>query len=393
MAKQQAPLAAISDSGKPIDWWFLYKIAGDSTVSNGTKAKGTEYVYFDNTMGQGQKLKLSPDLVGDPAKGLVSNTLNQIYNNLSNPDMGWFFYNDEDPITEKTNGNRGHTKGVLCFDLSTNSGFWLIDSAPKFPPKGTFSYPESATQNAQTFLCITLQNADTAKSIAAQMYQAQQPNVYLASKVPAALTDPDDPRALLIQNKVTTLNKSYANFITFLSKGGQSFRCIAKNKFWDQASDDDFYNDLVGPVLAESIEVETWEHDPEPGQLQKDKVHTVVAMKSVNLAPLGINPSYEWSETNDHAKLVVSDDSEKVKYVCVGDINFTVAQEKRSGGTVAFIHPILWSSIIEILSLVNIKTRRPAAAKKAVHMAPGEKSTNGVVHAKKPNLKTPPPKT
>lgn len=356
------PLSAINDQGKPVDWWFIYKVAGDSTASDGSKPKGTEYVYYDSSFTAGaKKLVFSADLIGDATDGAVGNTLNQIYHGGGNAEMGWFFYNDEDPLTGITNGVRGHTKGVLCFDLATQSGFWLIDSAPKFPPKGTYSYPPNAKQNAQTFLCITLKDADTAKAIAAQMLQAQQPNVFLASAVPPSLPA-TDPRVLLIQNKVPAVEASYANFITFQSKGGQSFRSIAKNKEWNKANDDDFYNDLVGPALAESLEVETWEHGLTPGQWQPDKVHTVIAMKSVNLAPLGIKPSYEWSEVNDHAKLAISDQNEKVKYVCVGDINFTVAQEKRSGGTVAFICPPLWGSIIEILSAVNIKVTRGAAA-------------------------------
>ena len=88
------------------------------------------------------------------------------------------------------------------------------------------------------------------------MLQAQQPNVYLASAVPSSLAA-TDPRAQLIQNKVPAVKVAYANFITFQSKGGQSFRSIAKNKEWNKANDDDFYNDLVGPVLAESLEAAT----------------------------------------------------------------------------------------------------------------------------------------
>ncbi|HEX8249842.1 MAG TPA: deoxyribonuclease II family protein [Pyrinomonadaceae bacterium] len=352
MKNQNNTLSAIDDDGSPVDWWFLYKVAGKSVSSDGSKATGNEYVYFDSSGPQGKKLTLSPNLIGDASKGAVANTLNQIYNNLDDPDLGWFFYNDEDPITGKTNGERGHTKGVLCFNLETNSAFWMIHSAPKFSLQGAYGFPKTATGNAQTFLCITLKDADTAKDIAAQMYIAQQPNVYLASKAPASMPS-DDPRAQLINNTVAPGKTSYGNFITFASRAGQSFRCIARNKYWDTAGDDDFYNDLVGPALAESLEVETWEHDPVPGNMDDDKVHTVNAMKEVNLAPLGITPSFAWSEENDHAKLAISDQNEAIKYVCVGDLNFTIAQEKRSGGTVAFINDDLWASIFEILSAAD----------------------------------------
>ena len=49
-----------------------------------------------------------------------------------------------------------------------------------------------------------------------------------------------------------------------------------------------------------------------------------------------------------------SDASEKIRYVCVGDLNFTVAQEKRSAGTVAFPCKSLWESINKILSTKSI---------------------------------------
>ena len=138
-------LSAIDDDGNPVDWWFLYKIAGKSIVSDGSKATGNEYVYFDSTDAAGKKLALSGNHIGDAANGAVSHTLNQIYNNLDNPDLGWFFYNDEDPITGKTNSVLGHTKGVLCFNLATDSAFWMIHSAPKFSPQDKYAFPETAT--------------------------------------------------------------------------------------------------------------------------------------------------------------------------------------------------------------------------------------------------------
>ena len=142
-------ISEIDDQGKPVDWWFIYKVAGKSKLSDGTKADGAKYLYFDSNKQKGEKLHLSSFLINDPAHGAVANTLNQIYKNAADPDLGWFFYNDEDPITGKTNSSRGHTKGVLCFDLKSDTAFWLIHSAPKFPPKGKYDFPESATDNAQ----------------------------------------------------------------------------------------------------------------------------------------------------------------------------------------------------------------------------------------------------
>lgn len=370
-------LSAIDDNGNPVDWWFIYKVAGKSVASDKSKPKGTEYIYYDSNFPADKKLQLSPNLIDDPKAGAVSNTLNQIYNNLSNPDLGWFFYNDEDPITGKTNSSRGHTKGVLCFNHANDSAFWLIHSTPKFPLKGAYGFPKTGMGNAQTFLCISLKNSDQAKNIAQQMYQGQQPNVYLASAVPAALKNINDidPRVELINDTVQPGTKAYADSLTFFSRSGFQFLCIAKNKYWHTTGDDDFYNDLVAVKLNENIEVETWGHDPAPPETDHNSTHTVLAMQSVDLAPLGTTPSYDWSEENDHAKLVVSDKGEAINYICVGDINFTIAQENRSGGTAAFPCTGLWESLIEILSTTKILSNKTTATKsKTAKPAPAKKS-------------------
>ncbi len=343
-------LLCLNDEGQSVDWWFIYKVAGKSIVSDGSKAKGTEYVYFDSSFHQGDKLVLSKYLVSDQNDGALANTLNQIYT-AQNDDLGWFFYNDENPITGITNPSRGHTKGVLAFDFKSNTAFWLIHSTPKFALKGAYGYPDTAVGNAQTFLCVTLKDANESLKIAQEMYRGQQPNVYLSSAVPKSLVNKkEDARVALLQDHVKYGDTPYADVVPFHSAAGTKFLAISKNKHWDTPGDDDFYNDLVAVKLNENIEVETWEHGKTPNATDANSSHRVVGDKSVDLKSLNISPSYAWSEENDHAKLAISDKSEKHKYVCVGDINFTIAQEKRSGGTVAFLCPPLWKSLWEIIS-------------------------------------------
>lgn len=368
-------LTAVDDDGKAVDWWFMYKFAGKSTTSSGVKhpsiagkkVAGTEYLYFDSNMPKNAKLALSPQRLDK--SGALPSTLAQVYGAkaAANKNLGWFFYNDENPINGKVNGSRGHTKGVLAFDLHSNTAFWLIQSTPKFPPKGKYAFPKTGMPNAQTLLCITLKDAAVAQSIAKQMFVAQQPNVYLASKLPVGLAkEPNDARAKLMQDQVAVGNTPVHVVVPFLSKGGTKFTAIAKNRTWGL----DFYNDLVGPTLHADLEVETWEHDPTPASADSDKVHKVVDMKAVNLGALGIDIA--WPEPDDHAKLAISDKNEKAHFVCVGDINFTIAQRKRGGGTVAFQCEALWQSLFEILlptdapaSKSNPATRPAVKAKKA----------------------------
>jgi hypothetical protein len=83
-------------------------------------------------------------------------------------------------------------------------------------------------------------------------------------------------------------------------------------------------------------------------------------MKGIDLNPLGLDIT--WPEPDDHAKLAISARSELTHYVCVGDMNFTIAMRKRSGGTVAFQCEALWSSISSVL--VGVTT----------HLKPGSKA-------------------
>lgn len=366
--------SAKDEKGNPVDWWFLYKAAGKSTTGDGRKLAGTEYVYFDSNAPDTARLALSSETVDHG--GALPATLRQVYAKAGSATahQGWFFYNDENPITGDVIGSRGHTKGVLAFDLASDSAFWLIQSTPLFPPPGAYAFPMSGRPNAQTMLCITLKDAATSLAIARQMYVAQQPNVHLASKIPPDLAgEPNDARVKLMQNLVASGSTPVHAIIPFWSKGGVKFQSMAKNKTWGL----DFYNDLVGPALHEDLDVETWENDPTPPALDSDKVHTVVDMDGIDLNPLGIDIA--WKETNDHAKLAISARSEKDHYVCVGDINFTLAQRKRGGGTVAFRCEALWKSISACLVdvSVHVKPGSTQAKQQAALKAAKKKKAQG----------------
>lgn len=93
-------------------------------------------------------------------------------------------YNDEPPIG-KTDGYRGHTKGVLSAD--SKSGFWLIHSVPHYPPdllNGSYSYAATGLTYAQNFLCITMNSGEIDKSAVQLMYN--EPHIY-SSAAPSEL--------------------------------------------------------------------------------------------------------------------------------------------------------------------------------------------------------------
>jgi deoxyribonuclease-2 len=323
-------ISALNEAGKPVDWWFLYKVpklnkkAGtDATPS----AVGYEYVYFDGVQ---NKVTFSPNKLND-GKGALDLTLSALFAN-KDASTGWILYNDEMPAGtgEKDDGLLGHTKGVIAFDVASKTAIWLLHSWPKYAEPGAKTMPTPIY--GQTFLCLSIDLA-TASAIAQQMAVYQQPRIYLPH-LPAALAK-SDPLYALTQ----PLNKTVAggtSSIACKTRGGLAFNVIAKNREWGK----DFWNELVGPALKQDMDVETWIRGKIPSTLDSDGVHKTFDIKFIDLRPLGA--PWAWPETQDHAKwgITLADN-----WVCVGDINRMISQEKRGGGTIALQNEVLWNAL------------------------------------------------
>jgi deoxyribonuclease II len=173
---------------------------------------------------------------------------------------------------------------------------------------------------------------DTARNIATQMLNHQEPQVYFPN--PANLPN-NDPLYLLTQH-LDPKPKSAADSIDLKTFGGMPFKVIAKNREWN----DDFWNDLVGPTLADDMDDETWIRGLIPPIADSDGIHKTFDIKFVNLGALGAH--WAWPETHDHAKWGITLHE---PWVCVGDINRLISQRKRGGGAIAFQNKILWTGL------------------------------------------------
>jgi deoxyribonuclease-2 len=335
-------LQAMDDSGKPVDWWFMYKLPRDANSPTNNKATkpstGFEYLYFDS---QSKKtVAHSANLLINKA-GALYNTLMQLYPTSKNPNegLGWIFYNDERCDQKPNDDEKGHTKGVLAFDTKSDSAFWLLHSTPRFALTTDADFPQDERDYAQTYLCITLKDVATANQIAQQMYEQQEPQLYCWNEHGNI---PQDSYFYKLTQGVNVNETDPPSKIEFYSKGGERFYSIAKNRHWGK----DFWNDLVGPELNVDLEVETWRRGTLAGTEDSDKEHTVTDILYINLEPLGVD--YEWHYTQDHAKWAISKGPD---WVCVGDINRDTSQEKRGGGTICFQNKDLWQSLSQIEKL------------------------------------------
>lgn len=337
-------ISALDENGKAVDWWFAYKVP-EMSGAGPAAAKGYEYAYYDSSVG---KIVRSPYLLSVD-KGALDVTLDSIFNNPSNT-TGWILYNDErpdaakNPPTQADNGSLGHTKGVLGFDTATNTALWLLHSWPKYAMPGEKTMP--TPKYGQTYLCISIDVA-TASAIAKVMFDHQEPQVF-TSRLPDSLGASDPLR--LLTGTINPNAQGDSHVMDFESRGGKAFKLIAKNRKWGG----DFWNQLVGPALGVCMDVETWirgaipsEKDSDaPGAINLLGEHETFDIKSIDFTTLGM--PWKWPETKDHAKWGIGVEAD---WVCVGDINRMISQEKRGGGAIAFQEQALWDALKQTDSL------------------------------------------
>jgi deoxyribonuclease II len=330
-------ISALDEKGKPVDWWFMYKVPQLGPGLGTDKATGYEYVYYDSTIDKNPDIHKrlvakSPNVI-DQGKGALNLTLDSVFKNFKNPPAttGWILYNDEMPPSakRKDDAHKGHTKGVIAFDTSSKTAYWLLHSWPKFAEPGATKDP--TPKYGQTYLCVSI-DIVTARKIATQMANHQEPQVYFTNTANLPKTDP----LYLLTQPLTPNPPSAADTINLKTIGGTSFKVIAKNKEWNK----DFWNDLVGPTLKDDMDDETWIRGPIPPIADSDGIHKTFDIKFINMGALGLH--WAWPETHDHAKWGITLHE---PWICVGDINRMISQRKRGGGTIAFQNKVLWSAL------------------------------------------------
>jgi deoxyribonuclease-2 len=330
-------VTALADSGKPVDWWFIYKVPQLGPGVGSDAATGYEYVYYDSAIDSNpdpRKRNVAPSpYVLNGGKGALNFTLDSIFKNFKKPaaSVGWILYNDEMPavVKRRDDGHKGHTKGVIAFDTASKTAFWLLHSWPKFAEPGAKNDP--TPKYGQTYLCISLDLA-TASKIAAQMAHHQEPQVYFPNTANLPKTDP----LYLLAQPLAPNPPGDADVIDLKSKAGMKFKVLAKNKEWNR----DFWNEWVGPTLGDDMDSETWIRGPIPPIADSDGIHKTFDIKYINMGPLGIH--WAWPETHDHAKWGITLHE---PWICVGDINRMISQRKRGGGAIAFQNQILWQAL------------------------------------------------
>ena len=329
-------ISALDENGKPVDWWFIYKVPQLNGGASSDEATGYEYVYYDSTIDQNKDHRdrniAKSENVLNSDKGALNLTLDSVFAHFKKPapTTGWILYNDEMPadVGRHDDGTKGHTKGVIVFDTESKTAYWLLHSWPKFADPGATTDP--TPKYGQTYLCLSL-DIDTARRIATLMFDHQEPQVYDVNTADL----PEDDDLYKLAHGTAAHPKPLSGSIDLKSIGGLDFKVIAKNREWNK----DFWNDLVVDILNDDMDDETWIRGPIPPVADTDGIHKTFDIKYINLGPMGAH--WAWPETQDHAKWGIT---LHLPWVCVGDINRMISQRKRGGGTIAFQNATLWKA-------------------------------------------------
>ncbi|KAL5012701.1 hypothetical protein ScPMuIL_011252 [Solemya velum] len=325
----------MSTDNTPVDWFIVYKLPKIPKSNNGYIQDGVGFFYMDVNSPKWVLSEVPINMTGQHA---LYNTLQQIYANKTENYM-FALYNDHPP-NSKEYSHRGHTKGVVTFDTST--GFWLVHSTPQFPPlhNASYSWPSSAHDYGQSFLCISM-NVDMLDIIGKQLMYTY-PKIY-ESYMSAPLVGKFPVMADVVQNDKHVSNPPWFLKASLESIGGKKYDSFAKFSDFDE----ELYSAWVAPTYSTQLMTETWQNGR--GKLPSNCTANYRVFNVQNIA-FNQTSTVTFKETKDHSKWAVSTGNTPSKnIICIGGINREEPQEHRAGGTVCTIDAAVWKEFSAIV--------------------------------------------
>ncbi|XP_058146523.1 deoxyribonuclease-2-alpha [Dasypus novemcinctus] len=322
-----AALPCYGDSGRPVDWFVIYKLPAHSGAGEAARS-GLRYKYLDADSG-GWRDGVGPI---SSSAGAVGRSLQPLYRSNASQ-LAFLLYNDQPP---KAGGapdasSRGHSKGVLLLD--PNGGFWLVHSVPHFPPPSSsaaYSWPQSSQMYGQTLLCVSFpfrQFQDIGRQLT-YIY----PLVY-DHKLDEPFAQEFPYLAAVAKGQHVHL-KGCNSSVTLASQKGTPFWSFAKSKDFG----DDLYSGWLAAALGNTLQVQFWPNSR--GILPSNCSGAQQVLDVTQTAfPGPAGPAF--NATEDHSKWCVAPAG---PWACVGDMNRNLGELHRGGGTVCAQLPALWKA-------------------------------------------------
>ena len=326
------------ESGKPVDWFIVYKFP---KISNGSATKepfktGVSYAFITSKT-QNDGWTFSKNTIDD-VNSIFGKTLAPIYNKKSSDNLSYIVYNDQKPPDGQTQTGTAHAKGVV---VSTSArGFWLIHTIPKFisdPQKNKYEYPSSGHRNGQVGLCISMKIDQITKVI--NQLLIMRPLIY--SIQTTKRFEGKAKNVLDLKDKKWTEISNHSDKIQLETFDGEKLISFSK----DPKANKDLYADIVAPELQTNLLVQSWRLTfGGPGNILKSECKLKFRVENIkHLTPIFSNGTKTdgFPYTDDHSKWAMGKTEEK-PFVCIGDINRVDTQFKRGGGTTCLKIKSVW---------------------------------------------------
>lgn len=308
IATSATALQCLSDTGQPVDSWFIIKAPNS-----------TRYLYADPESSFQPSIHTSLNITSE---GALAKTTEQLWKD----NVSYFIYNDEDPNSSAYSYTYGHLKGYAAIDESDDSAIWVQHSIPKFleGPSTRNSYGgllSNAWDNSQHMICVSI-TGSTLESFA--------PSLALTR---ARIYDHFVSKQVSNQypNLTALLNGYYSsepicNQQEFETVGGMKFTTFEKSTQWNSA----LWDNCIAPFYETGLVVQSWLQGSRMGA-NCSGPYPITDVMSISFFP-----DFSWDNQNDHSKWAISKSN---NIVCMGDINRVYAQAARGGGAVCLSEP------------------------------------------------------
>jgi hypothetical protein len=334
------------DSGKPVDWWFVFKFntksfphcradAKQACMFGGSvqnyKQWGQQFVYASSA---DKTLAAGTGCAGDTAADPIGATFNEVYNGA----LFYVIWNDQfydDPeiegCTKECGSPWGHAKGMLAWN-EAGEGLVMQVSTPSWPASGSKKFPRKSDGN--TLGCVKDDDVEVSQHFfSLKLTKDDVVKVLQALQNASVVTDHANPQIVQnggpaeIQQIVVQLGKKSKSAVPLTLTLSSGVGLISKPSAlnvppWQMVSS------LLDGV---SLRTATWWAQPE---IPSTSASTSIACWDKGLGAPGaveIATTGQWSGTtlgltggsgpdHNHAKIGVSTSGEQ-HYVIFGDMN------------------------------------------------------------------------
>jgi len=312
-------LSCLDDKSNAETWWWQQKYPGNVSKSD------PKHGYFDSSS-TGGKLSIVKGHVDEKDLALY-NTIQSI-NGLSSKYANLLVFNDEPPNQEWV-ATGAHAKGIVAFDSQSNTGVYIMHSAPKYPTvtngQINTSLPSNTVTYAQNFFCINLDSKSL--NLLIQNFEVTDPVIYYYSGT----------------FKASYSSKTNSAVNTFTLANGDNMFFLSKNPKYKGY----LYENIIEPYFKAGMMIESWGRPYEESECPPQYEYMSANVETVTM-PNGDS----WNSYSDHSKWGVVN-GENFNYGCSCDMNRMTSQISRGGSCLCMVNSNFYATLNNLITKVG----------------------------------------